>query len=193
MNKGPTLKQIIRRLRNPPRKDSDPRVKNDPYWALRWQGHPHAYAKRALRSQPVRTIQGSPIIDYENEYIRDVDPEDLLVTPANVREWRAKPEVVLRPETLTEQLVKDAQPIGMDEYTIWDGTVPALGLRIRPTGHKTFILYYRVRGRRKRSRKLTIGAASAITLEKARKMARGFLGDARAGKDPAEKFRKGIA
>src|SRR3546814_11213357 len=50
--KNPTNEQLLRRLRRPLDSDRDPRIKNDAYYALRHQGHPHASALRAFRDQP---------------------------------------------------------------------------------------------------------------------------------------------
>src|SRR3546814_3633259 len=50
--KNPTNEQLLRRLRRPLDSDRDPRIKNDAYYALRHQGHPHASAIRAFRDQP---------------------------------------------------------------------------------------------------------------------------------------------
>ena len=50
--KNPTDEQLMRRLNRPPESDRDPRFKNDSYWVLRKQGHPHSYAKRVFRDQP---------------------------------------------------------------------------------------------------------------------------------------------
>src|SRR3546814_15832346 len=49
--KNPTNEQLLRRLRRPLDSDRDPRIKNDAYYALRHQGHPHAPAIRAFRDQ----------------------------------------------------------------------------------------------------------------------------------------------
>ena len=52
------------------------------------------------------------------------------------------------------------------EYTVWDRAVPGLGVRVRPTGGKSFVLLRGVRGR---SRRVSIGPVSTMTVAEARK------------------------
>jgi Arm DNA-binding domain len=68
---------------------------------------------------------------------------------------------------------------------VWDSQLPGFGVRIRSSGHKTYVLFYRARNR-KRIRKLTLGSAKAINATKARRQAREILGQIAAGKDPAD-------
>ena len=48
---------------------------------------------------------------------------------------------------LTERIVRDAKP-GPKTHILWDSTVKGLGLRITPKGVKSYILNYRINGRR---------------------------------------------
>ena len=50
----------------------------------------------------------------------------------------------------------------------WDDAMPGFGLRINPSGRKTFVLSYRVHGRK---RLMTLGDYGTLTLEQARKKA----------------------
>jgi hypothetical protein len=173
---NPTPAQILRRLRRPPDSDADPRYKNDAYWALRLQGHPHAYAKRAFRDEPPKAIeQRASDVD---EYLDGVAPDDILF-PAGSSVVHI--EVATRP-LLTQEAVAAARP-RVSEYTIWDGTLRTFGLRVRPTGSKSFVLYLRVRGEKK-LRKMTLGRAGTLTLQSARQMAHEFLYQARMGREP---------
>ena len=52
------------------------------------------------------------------------------------------------------------------EYTVWDSRVSGLGVRVRPTGGKSFVLLRDVRGR---SRRVSIGPVSTMTVAEARK------------------------
>ena len=52
------------------------------------------------------------------------------------------------------------------EYTVWDRSVPGLGVRVRPTGGKSFVLLRDVGGR---SRRVSIGPVSTMTVAEARK------------------------
>lgn len=168
----------MRRLRRRPESERDPRYKNDAYWALRLQGHPHAYAKRALRDQP-------PVF-HEREVSAHAgvcDPEDLLFPAGST--W-TELEVAIRP-LLSDDAISTLEPRGA-EYTVWDHKVRRFGVRVRPTGHKTYIVNYRIRFRPK-LHKHTIGRVAAFSLEQARCLAREMQSDARMGIDPAKRIR----
>jgi len=175
--KNPDLKQALRRIRRHPACDNDPRYEKDAYWALRLQGFPHTYAKRALRDETPK-ITEQPATE-----VVDCDPGDLLFPIGTTFK---KVEVQIRPLLNDETVVSSRQR--SSEYTIWDERIPGFGLRIRKSGCKSFILLYRIRGE-KRLRKITIGKAGGLDLDIARSMAREFLADARMGRDPVERFK----
>ena len=52
------------------------------------------------------------------------------------------------------------------EYSVWDSRVPGLGVRVRPTGGKSFIL---LRDVGDRSRRISIGPVSTMTVAEARR------------------------
>ena len=54
------------------------------------------------------------------------------------------------------------------EYTLWDGTLGHFGVRVHPSGVRSFIVQTRVRGR---MRKITLGRFPEMGLEKARREA----------------------
>lgn len=174
--RNPTPAQILRRLRRPPDSDADPRYQNDAYWALRLQGHPHAYAKRAFRDEPPKVIEQRA--SDGGQYLDGIAPDDILF-PVGTSLKRV--EVATRP-LLTEEAVAAAGPRA-SEYTIWDDAIRTLGLRVRPTGSKSFVLYLRMRGEKK-LRKITLGRAGVLTLKSARQMARELLYRARMGCEP---------
>jgi integrase len=66
-------------------------------------------------------------------------------------------------------------------YTVFDPTLPAFGLRVEPTGVRTFQLSYRVGGR---LRMATLGRLGVVTLDQARRRARIMLGLVNDGQDP---------
>ena len=172
--KNPTPAQILRRLRRKPVSFLDPRYTNDSYWALRLQGYPHSYAKTAFRDESPKVIE--QIVEDDGEYIAKVDPEDLFFPPGSTIQTV---EVAVRPP-LTEEAIANAKPRA-SEYTLWDKSIACLGLRVRTTGHKSFLLF-RIKGWRKLN-KLTLGHAGNFTLPMARQMAREFLREARMGRD----------
>lgn len=176
---NPDFKQALRRIRRHPESERDPRYQNDAYWALRLQGYSHSHAKRAFRDEPPK------VTEHKVAELIDCDPEDILFPIGGTFK---KIEVQIRP-LLTEETIVSATP-RQSEYTIWDERIPGLGLRIRKTGCKSFVLYYRVRGVR-RLRKITIGKAGSFSLDRARDMAREFLFEARMGRDPSKEFSAG--
>ncbi len=74
------------------------------------------------------------------------------------------------------------------EYTLWDETLKSFGLRIHPSGAKSFVIQTRVRGR---MRKITLGRFPDISLADARKEAAAVLARIWAGEEvvPAHKVK----
>lgn len=66
---------------------------------------------------------------------------------------------------------------------IWDTELRGFGLRIMPSGRKSYILFYRTASGQQR--KPSIGKHPAMTAEKARKHAANWLAQATTGKDPS--------
>ena len=72
------------------------------------------------------------------------------------------------------------------DYVTWCGHLPGFGLRVRPSGRKSFIVQYDFGGRKGVTRKVTIGAyGSPWTVDDARKKALEILSDAKRGVDVA--------
>ena len=66
---------------------------------------------------------------------------------------------------LTDPGVSKLKP-ATTEYAVWDSEVPGLGVRVRPSGHRSFVWHGRVGGKIIRT---TIGPAALTTVEDARK------------------------
>lgn len=83
---------------------------------------------------------------------------------------------------LSKSVVAAAEPRDR-EYCIWDTRVAGFGLRVRPSGSKTFVFTYRTGGGRKGAvRRMTIKAATPdAAFEQAKKLAGQYHG----GSDPA--------
>ena len=68
------------------------------------------------------------------------------------------------------------------DYFEWDDELRGFGIRIWPSGGKTYIAQYRASGR---TRRFKIGDHGVLTVEQARKEAKVLLGDVARGGDPA--------
>lgn len=76
------------------------------------------------------------------------------------------------------------------EQIYWDAELPGFGLRVKPSGTKSFIVQYRNRSTG-RSRRKTIGTLGPLmTLHQAKEMARGILSDVVRGADPVAAHQK---
>jgi integrase/predicted DNA-binding transcriptional regulator AlpA len=84
---------------------------------------------------------------------------------------------------LTRKIVEGAEP-GPRELKIWDADVSGFGVRIRPGGHRGYILQYRFGGRTRRYQIGTHG--SPWTVETARDRARVLVGQIAGGEDPLD-------
>jgi integrase len=84
---------------------------------------------------------------------------------------------------LTKRLVDSLRPKQSDAFC-WDSEVSGFGLRIKPSGRKSFCIQYRT-AKGRTSKRLTIGPYGTYTVEKARERARHLLQAVREGRDPA--------
>jgi hypothetical protein len=84
---------------------------------------------------------------------------------------------------LTKRTIDAISPKESADLFCWDDELPGFGLRIKPSGAKSFILQYR--NKNGRSRRLTIGRYGIVTPEQGRQRARRLLADVSHGKDPA--------
>jgi integrase len=82
---------------------------------------------------------------------------------------------------LTKRMVEGAE-VKPGEYMLWDGELPGFGIRIMPSGRRTYMVQYRA-GRR--SRRMVIGPHGVLTADQARSMAVQVLAEVRTGSDPA--------
>lgn len=84
---------------------------------------------------------------------------------------------------LTKRVVDAARKAAGDVF-LWDDEIPGFGLRVKPSGAKSFIVQYR--NANGRSRRLTVGRYGVLTVEEGRKEAKLALADVLKGADPAE-------
>jgi hypothetical protein len=83
---------------------------------------------------------------------------------------------------LTKRYI-DGLPNGNQDLIYWDDELRGFGLRIKPSGVRSFLIQYRNQDRL--SRKYTFGKYGALTPEQARKEARKLLGGVARGADPS--------
>lgn len=85
---------------------------------------------------------------------------------------------------LTKRIVEQVAPPERGDTLLWDSKLPGFGLRIKPSGRRTYVLQYR--NKQGRSRRLTIGLHGPLTVDQAREQARLLLADVARGLDPTE-------
>lgn len=73
-------------------------------------------------------------------------------------------------------------PPGKAEVFFWDADLPGFGLRASAGGKRSWVAQYRAAGR---TRRLTLGDATVVAVDKAREAARTALAGAALGTDPA--------
>jgi integrase len=91
----------------------------------------------------------------------------------------------MRDRRITKRLVDSLKPTGDDRF-VWDDTLIGFGVRIQPTGAKSYIVKYRAgSGRGAPTRRVTLGRVGTLTPDEARALARKTLGAVAHGSDPA--------
>ncbi len=86
---------------------------------------------------------------------------------------------------LTKSKIDSFLP-GPKDVFVWDTTLPGFGLKITPSGHKAYLLQYRLGGRATAKKRYTIGTHGTFTPDQARKEAVRLRGLIASGHDPAE-------
>lgn len=81
---------------------------------------------------------------------------------------------------LTKRLIDGALPSATTAF-LWDEALPGFGVKIEPSGHRTFVLQY---SHGDRSRRLKLGRVGDLTLDEARREAQRLRGQVALGRDP---------
>lgn len=86
---------------------------------------------------------------------------------------------------LTKRAVDALKP-SAKRFVVWDSEISGFGIRVAPSGRKSYVLKYRVGGGRSgRVRWAVIGTHGTLTPDQARETARRWASDVAAGGDPA--------
>jgi hypothetical protein len=84
--------------------------------------------------------------------------------------------VGMRDCRITKRLVDSLRPTG-DDHFVWDETLIGFGLRVQPTGAKSYVVKYRAgSGRGAPTRRVTLGRVGTLSPDEARALARKTLG-----------------
>jgi len=83
---------------------------------------------------------------------------------------------------LTKRICETAAATGKGWSTLWDADVRGLGLRVRRSGRRVFVLFYR--NQRCEKRLLTLGGFPELPLDEARRLAKKTLAEVVIGGDP---------
>lgn len=86
---------------------------------------------------------------------------------------------------LTKQRIDALRYVGnsSQKRILWDDSLPGFGCRVYPSGKKSFVLSYRVAGKKSL---ITLGRYGATTVDQARKLAVQYSANIIAGNDPLE-------
>ena len=87
------------------------------------------------------------------------------------------------PKKLTKGMVDSLKPQPERDVFLWCGEIRGFGVRVKPSGTKTFFIQYR--NSRRRTRRYAIGQYGKWTVEQARREARSKLVEAEKGGDPS--------
>jgi len=88
---------------------------------------------------------------------------------------------------LTKRFVESVKPVAAVDQVIFDDEIPGFGLRVKPSGVRSYLVQYR--NHQGRSRRLTLGKHGKLTADLARKHALRVFDAVRNGKDPVAERR----
>jgi len=91
----------------------------------------------------------------------------------------------MRGQRISKRVVDSLHP-GKKEVIVWDTALTGFGVRVRPSGAKSYVVVYRAGvGRKAPVRKVTLGTVGRLTPDTARSLAAKALCAIAHGRDPA--------
>ncbi len=117
------------------------------------------------------------------DYFVDILCVLAIISAMNLRTKKRVAKVRL---TLTKRSVESLAP-SAGPWIAWDDKLTGFGVRVQPSGTKSFLINYRANGggRYSPNRRLVIGRFGRLTAAEARRTAQSLLGRVAAGEDPA--------
>ena len=94
---------------------------------------------------------------------------------------RAYGSIVVMPK-LTKRIVDAVTPLEKDVW-LWDSELKGFGLRVKPSGVKSYLVQYR--NAHRETRRHTVGKHGVVTPDEARREARQILAKVERGQDPS--------
>jgi len=85
---------------------------------------------------------------------------------------------------LTKRAIDALKPEAAD-FFVWDSQIAGFGVRVMPSGAKTYQAQYRKGGR---TRRVSLGRHGKITVDEARRLAKDVMGQVAMGENPAEEI-----
>lgn len=89
-------------------------------------------------------------------------------------------------DKISKKKVDALKPDPSKDVFLWDTEAKGFGVRMKPTGARSFVLSYYAPGLHQKRRRLTIGGYGPLTVEDARLQALQLLGRIARGEDPAK-------
>jgi hypothetical protein len=93
-------------------------------------------------------------------------------------------------DKITKKKVDALKPDPSKDVFLWDTEAKGFGVRMKPTGARSFVLSYYAPGLHQKRRRLTIGGYGPLTVEDARLQALQLLGRIARGEDPAKEHQE---
>jgi integrase len=145
---------------------------------------------RADLAEAIRRLQAGEITEQEAFRIAREAGADLAEIKQAIKPaGRKNPRPPAHKIRITKNSVTalEPPPEGAPPLVAWDDEVGGLGVRVMPSGTRTF--FWQGRTRAGRSIKVRIGRHGRVTPEQARRKARELIAEAELGGDPAERIR----